>query len=507
MKLTTDQSNIDLPSKSEAEVYQTLRWALARKRGFGLFFVQCSPTKGREISQKLTADLPQKRMQTLTLKQPVDTLYDLVEHRWQTQPFDILLIEGLGKSLLNYEGSKRLSGWSKEEIYELHSTYFWRGVPPLLNHLNQKWESFRDHLPACFVFLVPAFVIKYLVQRGPDFLGGQADLFVFPDTLEAIQKETQQILADNDYARYDNLTLGERNEKLLKIQELLETPYQSLEQKAALFHEHGRILSAAQHYEAAIASYDKSLAIKLDDHQVWNSRGNALSNLEHYEEAISSYDKAATIKPDYHPAWMNRGLALSHLEHYEEAIASYDQAIAINPDTHQAWYNRGNALDNLKRYEEAIASYDKAAAIQPDYHPAWMNRGFALLTLERDEEAIASYEKALGIRRKMRDRKGEAAALQALAGLYNQSGKVLQGFALTQQAMQILQRLNLPIDDMPYPIWTKAGMKFAEGGKFQTAVLMSLTLLATPLLLLWLILLSSWRIVSTQFHRHRNIKK
>ena len=148
-------------------------------------------------------------------------------------------------------------------------------------------------------------------------------------------------------------------------------------------------------YEEAIASYDKAVEFKPDDHQAWNNRGVALFNLGRYEEAIASFDKVVEFKPDLHEAWNNRGNALDDLGRYEEAIASYDKAVEFNPDKHEAWYNRGVALFNLGRYEEAIAFFDKAVEFKPDFHEAWNNRGVALFNLGRYEEAIASYDKAV----------------------------------------------------------------------------------------------------------------
>ena len=157
-------------------------------------------------------------------------------------------------------------------------------------------------------------------------------------------------------------------------------------------------MSTFQQYEQAIASFDKALQLKPDDHQVWNNRGNALFNLGRFDEAIASYDKALQLKPDKDQPWYNRGVALFNLGRWDEAIASYDKALQLKPDKDEAWYNRRNALDNLGRLDEAIASYDKALQLKPDKDEAWNNRGNALYNLGRLDEAIASYDKALQLK-------------------------------------------------------------------------------------------------------------
>ena len=93
-------------------------------------------------------------------------------------------------------------------------------------------------------------------------------------------------------------------------------------------------------------------------------QGNEFFEWKDYEGAIASFDRAIEIKPDDHQAWYGRGLALSNLRRYEEVIASYDRAIEIKPDNHEVWNNQSIALENLGRYEEATASIKRAVETQ-----------------------------------------------------------------------------------------------------------------------------------------------
>ncbi len=167
----------------------------------------------------------------------------------------------------------------------------------------------------------------------------------------------------------------------------------------------GMALSALGRNDDAIASYDKALEFKQDDHEAWYTtaasrvtkrclRGTTAA-LGRNDDAIASYDKALEFKPDKHEAWYNRGVALSALGRNDDAIASYDKALEFKQDYHEAWYNRGVALSDLGRKEDAIASYDKALEFKQDNHEAWYNRGVALSALGRNDDAIASYDKAL----------------------------------------------------------------------------------------------------------------
>ena len=383
----------ELPPETEEEVYGALLRALRRKQGFGLFFVQCSKAQGEKAVADLRRDLPQQSIQELHLQGEVVTLYDQIADRWQQQPFDVLVIEGLQASLYAYEDTKRFGGWSSDEIYN----YSWKGVPKILNHLNQQREHLRNDFPARFVFLVPPFVVDYFIQRAADFLDWRSGLFHFPRDPKEIMQDADRFSAAGGYTEYLTLTPQERIEKILEIKSLQEICPDS-ESKSKLLFQLGLLFLVERDYENVIVSFDKALEYKQDDHHAWNNRGVALSTLGRKEEAIASYDKTIEIKPSFSYNWHNRGLALSALGREEEAIASYDKTIEIKLDDHGAWYNRGISLSTLGRKEEAIASYDKTIEIKPDEHQAWNNRGCVLYELGCYQEAIASFDKAIEIK-------------------------------------------------------------------------------------------------------------
>ncbi|NMG09208.1 tetratricopeptide repeat protein [Brasilonema sp. UFV-L1] len=380
----------DLPPEPE-EVYQDLVRALKRKSGFGLFFVQCTPAEAERFIAKLGQEIPQKKIATLRLVEAIDNLYGRVTEFVKDKPVDILLIKGLEYSLYKYE--QRSFG----EITEGQFSNITR-VPPILNHLNQQRERFRDDFPFCFVFLLRSFSINYLIHRAPDFFDWRSGVFKLPTIPEVVEQESNRLLLEGDYEKYLQLSPEQKIEKVLEFQDLLAEQHQTESRKASLLLELGNLLAAAKEYEAAIASYDQALKFKPDDDSAWNNRGIALGNLGHNQEAVASFDQALKIKPDYDSAWNNRGVALSDLGRYEEAVASFDQALKIKPDDDSAWYNRGVALQNLGRYEEAVASFDQALKIKPDDDSAWYNRGVALSDLGRYEEAVASFDQALKIK-------------------------------------------------------------------------------------------------------------
>ena len=353
-----------LPPETGEEVYRALQRALQRKQGFGLFFVQCSKSQGAAIVASLHHDLPKQQIQELHLVGEVTTLYDQIDTLWQQQPFDVLVLDGLEASLYAYEDVKRLSGWGSGEIYN----YSWKGVPKILNHLNQQREHLRNDFPARFVFLVPPFVVDYFIQRAADFLDWRSGLFRFPRDSKEIAAEADRFLADGDYNQYLKLMPQERLEKIFTLRAMLqEIGSDSERRKCDLLRELGLLFAAEQDYGNAITSWEKVLAINPDYHEAWYNRGVALSALGRKEEAIQSYDKAVDIKPDSHEAWYNRGVELSALGRKEEAIQSFDQALQIQPDFASAYYNKACCYGLQGTIDLAIATLQQAITLDSDF--------------------------------------------------------------------------------------------------------------------------------------------
>ena len=438
----------DLPADPEEE-YQTFVRTLERTDGFRLLFVRSTPAEGEQLIARVKDDLPQKTIEVLRLQQPIHNLYEIVEQLPNREQVNILFIQGLEHSFYEYEQVK-FGDTDKREFYS------WKGVPRILNHLNQHRERFRDTFKICFVFLLRSFSIKYFIHRAPDFFDWRSSVFEFPTTPELLEQESSRIILEGDYEEYLTLTPEERIRKVLDIQELLEESHQTPSSKTNLLFELGNLLYSGKEYEAAITSCDQALKIKPELHEVWYNRGVALSNLGRIEEAISSYDQALKIKPDDHQPWNNRGVALSNLGRIEEAISSYDQALRIKPDYHQAWNNRGNALSNLGRIEEAISSYDQALKIKPDYHQAWNNRGNVLSNLGQIEEAISSYNQALKI--KPDDHQA-----------WNNRGVALADLGRLEEALASYdQVLKIQPDD--HKAWNNRGNALADLGRLEEAL-------------------------------------
>lgn len=303
-------------------VYRALLRCLKRTKGFGIVFVQCSPAEGNELIGRVQEDLSEKNIAVLKLTEPIDNLYDIIANRDDRNDLNILFIQGLEKSLEPYIKP----GYGGDGDYYNLDT-----VPPILSHLNQRREIFRDRLSnICFVFILPLFAIKYIIRRAPDFFDWGSSVFeLFTNSLNQVSTENYIVSSGNciivNNVTSDNFRIGDRSWQTERGE--TSTKYQKT---PASYQKHEEI------------SYDA-----LDESESWIKRGNVLLEVNRCEKAIQGYEIAIKINPHSCEAWNFRGIALLQLGRYEESIASFDKALEIKPDYQAAKTNRDTALKEL----------------------------------------------------------------------------------------------------------------------------------------------------------------
>jgi hypothetical protein len=146
--------------------YEALLHGLSCTEGFGLFFAQCSPCRGERIIQQVRQDLT-KTIEILNLDAPIadGNIFKRIQQVLSEHPGTaVLFIRGLELSLLDWENPKTSLEWSNTINRDS-----WQGLPPVLIHLNQQRERFRDTFNTRLVFLLPDEQMTQLVKQAPDF--------------------------------------------------------------------------------------------------------------------------------------------------------------------------------------------------------------------------------------------------------------------------------------------------------------------------------------------------
>jgi tetratricopeptide (TPR) repeat protein len=393
--MTQAIDRLDLSEPDMAQEYRALTRALRRKQGFGLFFVQASPVKGQEIFTDLRRDLPGKRIAEVTIRRTDERLFDRLEALWEKEPVNIFWIEGLEQSLLGYEDMQRLAGWDEQDLM----TYSWKDVPPILSHLNLGRERFEAKFDCALVFVVPLFVVKYLLRRAGDFFDWKSGFFEFPDDR---QESATQMIEDTDYAPYLKLDRAERTQKIFQIKDLLDTPEIEIDQQAKLLREIGRIFEAGGEFEQAATSHERAIQIQPDFIAAWKDRGDALRRLGRYEQALIAYERVFTLDPEDFSTYNKVGIAYKNQKNYAAAIIAYKKAIQMNPQYTYAYNNLGVLYQEQKCYEDAIYWLNKAVSLpnlfgKPEtaHTLAYRNLGNVYKIQKDYASAITAYKKAI----------------------------------------------------------------------------------------------------------------
>jgi predicted O-linked N-acetylglucosamine transferase (SPINDLY family) len=151
--------------------------------------------------------------------------------------------------------------------------------------------------------------------------------------------------------------------------------------------------------DEALASYDRAIQLNPGDALSYFNRAALQRMLGDGESALASYDQAIARRIDYGEAHFNRAVLLLELKRWELAIAGFRQAMALNETFRgdYAWFSIGSAQLELGQWQAALDSMDRAIALRGDFAEAHYLRGTILNALSRSEEAIASFNRAIGL--------------------------------------------------------------------------------------------------------------
>jgi tetratricopeptide (TPR) repeat protein len=72
--------------------------------------------------------------------------------------------------------------------------------------------------------------------------------------------------------------------------------------------------------------------------------GNDLFKQDHFEDALAMFERALAIDPDNASIWNNKAIALRSLNRFEEAINSYDKALSLDPKNDKFRAGRDSCL-------------------------------------------------------------------------------------------------------------------------------------------------------------------
>ena len=130
---------------------------------------------------------------------------------------------------------------------------------------------------------------------------------------------------------------------------------------------------------------------------IYGSRGVAYRNLNNYAAAIADFDRALALDPDYAWAYGNRGISHRANRNYDLAIQDFNAAIALDDTLDWVYAARGEVYRHRRNYNLAIQDFNRAIALDPAYAQAYGSRGRVYRHLKKIQLSIVDFERAIAL--------------------------------------------------------------------------------------------------------------
>lgn len=131
-------------------------------------------------------------------------------------------------------------------------------------------------------------------------------------------------------------------------------------------------------------------------HRAWTFSGFLNAEKGRFDAAIADFERAVALKSDDADSLFNLAFALQRQGKHPEAIERFRQATQANAFLDRAWYGMGISMVKLGRYEDAAAMFAEAARLQPMNPYAAYQLAGAWFQLGQREKMQAEYERVKG---------------------------------------------------------------------------------------------------------------
>ena len=138
---------------------------------------------------------------------------------------------------------------------------------------------------------------------------------------------------------------------------------------------------SAGNISAAIASYQRALAIRGDVPEVWANLGLMQHQAGDYAGALSSFKTAHQLQPKLSVPLLFLGIENLQLNNRSGAIQYLSMARQLRPNDPEIYMNLGRAYFGLKQFENASAAYRRVTELNAKNGEAWYRLGITYLEM------------------------------------------------------------------------------------------------------------------------------
>ncbi len=157
----------------------------------------------------------------------------------------------------------------------------------------------------------------------------------------------------------------------------------------------GMVQRSEGHLDAALARYERALAIRPAYAEAQNNIAEILIVRNRAPEAMPHLAEALRLRPGLVDAHINLGVASAEAGRPDAAAAAFRDALRLDPENAQALAGLGRALARLGQSDEGIRLLAEAARRAPDSPDIHAGLATALALAGRSSEARAEFAAAI----------------------------------------------------------------------------------------------------------------
>lgn len=199
----------------------------------------------------------------------------------------------------------------------------------------------------------------------------------------------------------------------------------------------GVALARAGNDAAAVAEFERSLALKPGSAESHGNLGVSLMRLGRVPEAVVAFRRALELKPNDSRGELRLGSALTVAGNAREAIPHLQRAVDLAPSNPEAWSYFAVALSSDGRFAESIRAFQKAIDFAPSEIGPAANLAWLLATCP--EASLRDGRRSVAIAEPLcrRTNYGEIGSLDALAAGYAESGRFDEAVETARRAVDV----------------------------------------------------------------------
>jgi len=150
-----------------------------------------------------------------------------------------------------------------------------------------------------------------------------------------------------------------------------------------------------ENHPAALADFDRAIALNDKDAWAIARRGETCRLMGNNAAALADFDRAIALEKTF--AWViaSRGETYRLMGNYPAALEDFDRAVALDDKHAWAIARRGETYRLMENYRAALADLDQATILEPEKDWVYYQRGLISLITEGDHCALEQFAEAI----------------------------------------------------------------------------------------------------------------